>query len=95
MTQERAGGGPRSIWAQVAMVIGFLLLLGVGYLVLVSGLFMPGGAIVGLAIVWAVALVLAVRWRRRPVVVILIPLVTLGIWLLTAWVGDTFLGWTA
>jgi hypothetical protein len=79
----------------VALVVGVLLHLAVGYLVLVGGLVMPAGAVVGLAVVWAVALFLAFRMRRQPVAVILIPLVTLGIWFLTAWVGDTFFGWTA
>jgi hypothetical protein len=79
----------------VAVGVGFLLHLAVGYLVLVSGLVMPAGAVVGLAIVWAVALAVAVRWRRRPLTVLLIPLVILGIWFATAWLGDTFFGWTA
>jgi hypothetical protein len=84
-----------SVAAVVAAVVGFLLHLAVGAWILVGGLIMPGWAVLAMVILWTGALVLAIRWRLRPVVVLAIPAVTLAIWFLVAWVGDTFLGWTA
>jgi len=79
----------------VAVVVGFLLHLAVGGLVLVSGLIMPAWAVVVLAIVWAGALVVAIRWRARPALVVVVPFVMLAIWVVTAWVGDRLFDWTA
>jgi hypothetical protein len=76
-------------------VTGFLLHLGVGALVAVSGLIMPAWAVMVLAGLWFVALILAIRWRRRPAFVLLVPFAMIVIWLTTAWVGETFWGWTA
>jgi hypothetical protein len=79
----------------VAAVVGFLLHLAVGAWVLVGGLIMPAWAVLAMVILWAGVLVLAIRWRRRPMLVLAAPLATLAIWFLVAWAGDTFLGWTA
>lgn len=84
-----------SAGAIVAAVVGFLLHLAVGGWILVGGLIMPAWAVVAMTILWAAALVLAIRWRGRPVLILAIPVATLAIWFLVAWVGDTFLGWTA
>lgn len=77
------------------VIVGFLLLLAVGILVFVSGLIMPAWAVLALAILWALGLVGAIRWRRKPAVVLAVPFGILAIWLATAWIGDTFWGWTA
>jgi hypothetical protein len=81
--------------AVVAAVVGFVLHLVVGFWILVGGLIMPGWAVVAMAILWAVALVLAIRWRGKPVLVLAVPVATLAIWFLVAWAGEVFLGWTA
>ena len=81
--------------AIVAVVVGFLLHLAVGGWIIVGGLIMPAWAVLAMMILWGVALVLAIRWRRRPVLVLAVPFVTLGVWFLVAWAGDVFLGWTA
>jgi hypothetical protein len=81
--------------AIVAAVVGFLLHLAVGGWIIVGGLIMPAWAVLAMMVLWGVALVLAIRWRRRPVLVLAAPPVMLAIWFLVAWAGDTFLGWTA
>ena len=84
-----------SVGGHVAVVAGFALHAVVGAVVISSGLMMPAWAIVALAAVWMVALVAAIRQRDRPLFVFLTPVVTFGIWCLTGWAGETFLGWTA
>jgi hypothetical protein len=81
--------------ARVAVVAGLVLHGVVGAWVLLGQLIMPLWAVGALAVVWAVGLVLAIRWRGRPALVLLVPLVTLAVWLVTAWLGDAFLDWTA
>jgi hypothetical protein len=81
--------------ALVATVIGFLLHLAVGFWILVGGLIMPLWAVGAMEVLWVMALVLAIRWRHRPVHVLAVPLGTLAIWFLVAWAGETWLGWTA
>jgi hypothetical protein len=61
----------------------------------VSGLIMPAWAVISLGVLWAIAVVVAIRWRRQPGLVVIVPLALLAIWFLTAWIGDTFWGWTA
>jgi hypothetical protein len=79
----------------VLVGIGFVLEVGVGILVLVSGLIMPAWAVVGLGVLWLLGLVAAIRWRRKPAVVLAVPLAMIAIWSATAWAGETLLDWTA
>jgi hypothetical protein len=79
----------------VVIGIGFILELGVGILVLVSGLIMPVWAVVGLGVLWLLGLVVAIRWRRKPAVVLAVPLAMIAIWAATAWAGEALLDWTA
>jgi len=90
VTDAHARGASRLL-----VVLGFLLHLAVGVIVLFSGLIMPGWAVALLGLLWLVALAVAIRWRSRPPVVVLVPFVMLAVWLLTAWAGELFLGWTA
>lgn len=55
---------------------------------------MPAWAVIGLVILWIGALVVALRHRRRPVVVLTVPLATFAVWYLTGSLGERFLGWT-
>jgi hypothetical protein len=86
---ERAPGG------LVVDVIGFALYLAAGYPVLVGGLIMPLWAILLLAVVWVVGLFLAIRWRKQRNRFLALPFIMFAIWLATAYLGETFLGWTA
>ena len=84
-----------SATAIVVAVVGFVVHVVVGFWILVGGLIMPPWAVLAMMVLWGVALVLAIRWRGRPVLVLAVPVVTFAIWFLVAWAGDTFLGWTA
>jgi hypothetical protein len=68
--------------AQIGMlVVGYALLAVAAYLYLASGLVVPGP---WLLILWALMLVrnlLAIRWWRRPLLVLILPLVAGAIWL--------------
>jgi hypothetical protein len=86
---ERAPGGP------VVDILGFALYLVAGFPVLVGGLIMPLWAILLLAVVWVAGLFLAIRWRKQRNRFFALPFIMFAIWLATAYLGETFLGWTA
>ena len=69
--------------------------LGVGFVVMVSGLIMPLWAVLALGLVWVVGLVLMIRNRMAPLTVIAVPVLTLGLWALAGWAGERYLDWTA
>ena len=56
---------------------------------------MPMWAVVAMWLVWLAGLVIQIRQRRRPLVVVAVPIVIAAIWLLTGTLGEAFLGWTA
>lgn len=85
----------RSAPSSAIAKLGFLLHLAMGVLILVSGLIMPVWAVVVLGVVWLVALVFVFQARDRPFIVLVVPVAMLGIWLATAWLGETLLDWTA
>ncbi|RPF28378.1 hypothetical protein [Georgenia muralis] len=86
----------RDVGRGAAAVVGVLLLLVLLPVFLSSGLLAPGWAVVALVLVWVVALVLAVRWfRRHPGRVLALPFALAAVWLVTMYVGDLVLGWTA
>ncbi len=80
---------------RIAVVLGFLLLLAGGALVVVSGLIMPVYGVAVVALLWIVAVAVAIRGRARPALVLMTPFAFLGVWLLVAWLGDVLLDWTA
>jgi hypothetical protein len=73
----------------------------VGHLVMLvwfaaSGLVAPLWAVGGLLAVWAVLLLIGLRLRRRrPALMLLIPVVDIGVWVAVINAGERFLGWTA
>jgi hypothetical protein len=83
-----------SLAGGLAVAIGFALQAIAGVFVSASGLIMPAWAIAATVTVWLTGLVVAIRHRRRPLVVLLVPVATMAVWLLTGWAGETFLGWT-
>jgi hypothetical protein len=87
--EQRAPGG------LIVDILGFALYLVAGYLVLVSGLVMPLWAVLLLALVWVTGLFLAIRWRKQRNRFLALPFIIFAIWLATAYLGGTFLGWTA
>jgi hypothetical protein len=56
---------------------------------------MPLWAIVVLAAIWGAGLILAIRWRRQRNRLLALPFIMFAIWLAAAYLGETFLGWTA
>jgi len=80
--------------SSIVTVVGFVLYLAAGFPFLFGGLIMPGYAVGILGLVWLAGLLLAIRWRRRRGLLAL-PFIVVGIWLAVAWLGDTFLDWTA
>jgi len=79
----------------VALAAGLVLHGAMGLVVLVSGLIMPIWAVLALGAVWIIGFVVVIRWRAKPSVVLLVPVVMFAIWAFTAWLGDRFLDWTA
>jgi hypothetical protein len=73
----------------------------VGHLVMLvwfaaSGLVAPLWAVGGLLLVWAVLLVVGLHLRRRrPALMLLMPVVDVAIWVAVINAGERFLGWTA
>ena len=86
---------PEGLLPRILVVLGFVAHLGVGFVVMVSGLIMPLWAILALGVVWAVGLVVMIRNRMSPLIVIAVPVLTLGLWALTGWAGERYLDWTA
>lgn len=80
------------IAAYVAIVLHVLFL----FPILTLGLVAPGWAVLLFAGLWVVGLVLAIRMlRRRPGMVILVPLVLAALVYGVLMIGDQMLGWTA
>jgi hypothetical protein len=46
-------------------------------------------------VVWVAGLFLAIRWRKQRNRFFALPFIMFAIWLATAYLGETFLGWTA
>ena len=93
-TSSKGSGAPLSVADSVGVAAGFLLHAVVGVFVFSSGLLMPAWAIALMILLWVVALWFAIRHRRQPLAVLVTPLATFGLWYLTGWAGETFLGWT-
>ncbi len=81
---------------QVAGWIGLAGLVPLLYLYAVSGLVAPMWAVGCLVVLWAGFLVVALRQRRRrPLVVLALPVVGLAVWFGVVSLGEVLLGWTA
>ena len=85
----------RTVGSTLALVGGFALEGLAAVLVAASGLMMPMWAVVAMWFVWLGGLAVQVRQRRRPLVVVAVPIAVAAIWLLTGTLGEAFLDWTA
>lgn len=94
-----AGDGthpPRPGWARALGIVGLVAHVVVGYFYLTAGLVLPGAWLVVFLLVWAALLVVAIRLlRRRPLLVLLIPVLALGLLIGGVSLGGALLGWTA
>jgi len=76
--------------------IGVAGLVVVLWFYLASGLVAPWWAVGVLLAAWVVMLGLSIAWaRRRPFVVLVMPLIALALWVGVLSAGAALLGWTA
>jgi transcription elongation factor GreA-like protein len=88
-------GQGRRLAAAVALVFSILMHLAMGSFVFASGLIAPGWAVGLLIGVWIAGAIGIWRFRRSPVMVLVIPMAMAAIWWVTITLGDRYLGWTA
>lgn len=75
---------------------GVVLMVVPLYLFAVSGLVAPVWAVVGLLVLWVLALSWAIKSRdRHPWFVLALPAALVGVWFAVLTVGGALLGWTA
>ena len=60
-----------------------------------SLLLAPLWAVAGLLAIWTGLLVAAVRWWRRPLLILMLPVIDAAVWFAVISAGGYFLGWTA
>ena len=82
-------------YRSVATIIALVLMVPIGFVYLVTGLIAPSPDVFGAYVLFALLLGGAV-WlaRRRSWWVVAIPIVSIGIWPLMAWAGETYLDWS-
>lgn len=95
----QAEPGPRAdfSWqARLAVWTGLAFHGSLGGLYLLSGLFAPFWAVIALWTLWTGLLAVAIHQRtRRPVIVVVIPIIGLVIWTATVWASSVLSGWAA
>lgn len=77
------------------MAFGGLMHAVVGVFVLSSGLVAPPWAVFGLTLLWVAGGWLLWRLRRTPLLPLLVPVATAGLWWVVVALGGQLLGWTA
>lgn len=80
---------------RAATVVGFVLLAPVGLLYLGSGLVVPAPWVLAVWAVWVALVAGAVAFRRRPGVVLALPVAAVVLWLAIVSAGSALFGWTA
>lgn len=86
----------RPVWERIFGFIGIAAHLVVGFFYLTAGLVTPAPWLVGLILVWVALLVVAILLlRRRPLLVLVVPVVALGLLIGGISLGKALLGWTA
>ena len=86
----------RPVWERIFGFIGIAAHLVVGFFYLTAWLVTPAPWLVGLILVWVALLVVAILLlRRRPLLVLVVPVVALGLLIGGISLGEALLGWTA
>ena len=76
------------------LALAALAVIGIFYVS--AGLVAPLWAVILLMIIWTVLVVIGVLWfRRRPFLVLLLPVIAVLVWFGVITVGERLLGWTA
>ena len=79
-----------------AVVLAVVAQLLVGFLYLVSGLAVPGYALIPLWFWWLLLTTLMMRWAlQRSWWALAVPVIAFVTWQVVLLLGDRFLGWTA
>lgn len=79
-----------------AVALAAVAQLLVGFLYLVSGLAVPGYALIPLWLWWGLLTALMIRWAlRRSWWAVAVPVVAYVTWKIVLLAGDALLGWTA
>lgn len=79
----------------VGVVLAWLIHAALGVTVPVSGLIMPIRAVMLLGLFWIAGVAVMIRFRRRPQLVVAVPMVSWTLWFTVVWIGDAWLGWVA
>jgi hypothetical protein len=79
------------VWFVFACIVQALA----GVFYLFAGLIVPPYGVVFLWAIWIAATILLVRFRHRGPVIWVIPAVTVSLWFVVIWIGESWLGWTA
>jgi hypothetical protein len=87
----------RPWWQWLLGALGLAALLAALPFYLASGLMAPGWAVALLLLIWLALLILAIvlLFRRRPVAVLVTPVVAWLVWFGGLTAGENWLGWTA
>ncbi|MBB1484307.1 hypothetical protein H5392_10605 [Tessaracoccus sp. MC1865] len=83
-------------WKRAFGILGILAHLVVGYIYLTVGLVTPMPWLLGFWVIWVVLLLVCLRLLRdRPLLVLLVPVLALGILIGGLSLGEALLGWSA
>ena len=86
----------RTVLFGCAITVAAVAHLYVGFLYLVSGLVVPGYALIPLWLWWALLTALMIRWAlQRLWWAVAVPVVAFVTWQVVLLLGEHFLGWTA
>ena len=84
------------ILRMIVPTIGLMGMAAMAFLYFASGLMAPGWAVLVLCILWLVMAVFSVLWfKKRPLLVLAMPVIAYAIWVIALTLGEHFLGWTA
>jgi hypothetical protein len=86
----------RSWWHWLLGWLGFVAFLATLIFYVASGLLAPGWAVALLLVIWLALLAVAIQLLRqkRPLWVLVLPVVSWLVWFLTLSAGEAWLGWT-
>lgn len=85
----------RTLSASLAAIAALPAHVAVGYLIAVSGLVAPTAVLAVLVVAWAAMLAAMLRNVRDPLLLLVAPVVSAGLWLLLVPGLGSLLGWTA
>lgn len=86
---------PESAPRRMATIVALVLMVPIGFVYLVTGLVAPWPDVIGAYVLFALLLLAAVSLARRESWwVVAVPFVSVGMWPLMLWAGETYLNWS-